>query len=131
MARLIILETHSDKRGNLTVIQNQIPFPIKRIFYIYGLDKSVRGGHRHHKTIQAAICVQGSCNVFNNDGSRSEVFTLDHPDKCLILETKDWHVMYNFSPDSVFLVFASEPFDPNDYIYDPYDINDKARFGLK
>ena len=53
MAELIDLKTFTDVRGNLTVIEKVIPFDIKRIFYIYGVDNSVRGGHRHHKTIQA------------------------------------------------------------------------------
>jgi len=131
MAKLINLETHSDNRGNLTVIQNQIPFPIKRIFYIYGLDNSVRGGHRHHTTIQAAICLHGSCRIYNNDGNNTEVFVLDHPDKCLLLETYDWHVMYDFSPNAVFIVFASQLYNPIDYIYEPYNILDKSKFNLK
>jgi len=120
MAHLIDLTTHSDKRGNLTVIENQIPFAIKRIFYIYGVDDSVRGGHRHHKTIQAAVCLHGSCIVSNNDGQKEEDFFLDHPRKCLILEPQDWHTMHHFTPDAVFLVFASEHFDPADYIYEKY-----------
>ena len=68
MAQLINLKTFTDKRGNLTVIEKVIPFDIKRIFYIYGVDSSVRGGHRHHKTIQAAISLKGSCTIYNNDG---------------------------------------------------------------
>ena len=67
MAKLLSLKTLTDKRGNLTVIEKEIPFNIKRIFYIYGVDGSRRGGHRHHKTIQAAVCIQGSCKIFNND----------------------------------------------------------------
>lgn len=120
MAYLLSLKTFSDKRGNLSVIEKEIPFPIKRIFYIYGVDDSVRGGHRHHKTVQAAICVAGSCVVSNNDGTKQEEFILDHPRKCLILEPKDWHTMHHFTPDAVLLVLASEYFDPNDYIFEPY-----------
>lgn len=120
MARLIDLKTFTDERGNLTVIEKVIPFDIKRIFYIYGVDNSVRGGHRHHKTIQAAICIQGSCTIYNNDGQKEDNFILDHPGKCLILEPKDWHKMYNFTPDAILMVLASENFDPNDYIYSPY-----------
>lgn len=120
MAYIINLTTHSDKRGNLTVIEKQIPFQIKRIFYIYGVDDSVRGGHRHHTTVQAAICIHGSCIVSNNDGEKKEDFVLDHPSKCLILETKDWHTMHHFTPDAVLLVFASTQFDPNDYIFEDY-----------
>ena len=120
MAYCIELETHSDKRGNLTVIEKNIPFEIKRIFYIYGIDESKRGGHRHKTTRQAAICIHGSCIVSNNDGEKREDFILDHPNKCLILETKDYHIMHNFSPDSVLLVLASTSFDPADYIWEDY-----------
>lgn len=120
MAYIIDLETHTDKRGNLTVIENVLHFQIKRIFYIYGVDESVRGGHRYHKTIQAAICIKGECKVYNNDGEKEEVFYLDKPYKCVILEPKDWHKMYDFTDDAILMVFASEYFDELDYIYEPY-----------
>jgi hypothetical protein len=120
MAYCIELETHSDKRGNLTVIEKNIPFEIKRIFYIYGVDESKRGGHRHKTTKQAAICIHGSCIVSNNDGDIREDFILDRPNKCLILETNDYHNMHSFSPDSVLLVLASTYFDPADYIWEDY-----------
>ncbi|TAM99330.1 MAG: WxcM-like domain-containing protein [Chitinophagaceae bacterium] len=122
MAYIINLTTRSDNRGNLTVIEKEIvPFEIKRIFYIYGVDNSTRGGHRHKTTLQAAICLHGSCIVSNNDGIAKEDFLLDHPNKCLILETRDWHTMHHFSPDAVLLVMASTHFDPADYIYEPYN----------
>ena len=120
MAYLIDLKTFTDKRGNLTVIERIIPFDIKRLFYIYGVDESKRGGHRHHKTVQAAICIQGACTIYNNDNNKEEVFELDRPDKCLILETKDWHSMNNFTSDAILMVLASEFFDPNDYIFESY-----------
>ena len=120
MAQSLNLTTFTDQRGNLTVIEKSIPFDIKRIFYIYGVDDSVRGGHRHHKTIQAAICIKGSCVISNNDGSKTEEFVLDTPAKCLILEPNDWHQMHHFSPDAILMVLASEYFDQADYIFDPY-----------
>ena len=122
MAHLIQLKTFSDKRGNLSTMEldKEIPFTPKRIFYIYGVDDSVRGGHRHKTTVQAAICIHGSCVVSNNDGKKKEDFTLDHPGKCLILETKDWHTMHHFTKDAVLLVMASTYFDANDYIFEPY-----------
>lgn len=121
MAHILSLKTFTDKRGNLTVIEKSIPFDIKRIFYIYGVDDSVRGGHRHVKTIQAAICIQGSCTIYNNDNSKKEEFVLDSPDKCLILEPQDWHQMHSFSKDAILMVLASEFFDANDYIYEQYN----------
>jgi dTDP-4-dehydrorhamnose 3,5-epimerase-like enzyme len=120
MAKLLNLKTFTDARGNLTVIEKVLPFDIKRIFYIYGVDSSVRGGHRHHKTYQAAICLKGKCVVSSDDGARKEVFVLDSPAKCLILEPKDWHRMHDFTPDAILMVLASEYFDPDDYIYEAY-----------
>jgi dTDP-4-dehydrorhamnose 3,5-epimerase-like enzyme len=120
MAKLINLKTFTDSRGNLTVIEKIIPFDVKRIFYIYGVDNSKRGGHRHHKTIQAAICIQGSCTIYNNDGTTEQEFELDSPSKCLLIEPKDWHTMYNFTPDAILMVLASEYFEETDYIFEPY-----------
>lgn len=120
MAYLLDLTTFTDKRGNLTVIEKHIPFTINRIFYIYGVDSSVRGGHRHKKTTQAAICLRGSCRIHNNDGRQKTEYMLDQPHKCLILEPADWHTMDNFTPDAILMVLASEYFDQNDYIFDPY-----------
>lgn len=121
MAYLIDLETHTDLRGNLTVIENVLPFKIERVFYIYGVDKSERGGHRHHKTIQAAVCIKGECKIFNNDGITEQVFHLDKPSKCVLLEPADWHKMFAFSEDAILMVLASERFDQNDYIFKNYD----------
>lgn len=120
MASLLCLKTFTDTRGNLTVIEKTIPFDIKRIFYIYGVDHSVRGGHRHKKTIQAAICLKGSCRIFNDNNITQEEFLLDSPDKCLLLMPEDWHKMYDFTPDAILMVLASEFFDENDYIFEPY-----------
>jgi hypothetical protein len=121
MAYIIDLDTHTDNRGNLTVIENVLPFIIKRVFYIYGVDSSVRGGHRHHKTIQAAFCIQGECKIYNNNGSSEEVFHLDRPSVCVVLMPEDWHSMYDFSKDAILTVLASENFDEKDYIFEKYD----------
>ena len=121
MAYLIDLKTFTDKRGNLTVIEKILPFKVKRIFYIYGVDGSVRGGHRHLKTIQAAICIKGRCKIFNYDGKQKDVFQLKKPSQCLILEQKDWHEMFEFSKNAILMVLASEYFDEGDYIFEKYD----------
>ncbi|MFT3934702.1 MAG: FdtA/QdtA family cupin domain-containing protein [Chitinophagaceae bacterium] len=120
MAYLLDLKSFTDKRGNLTVIEKTIPFDIKRIFYIYGVDDSVRGGHRHKKTVQAAICIQGSCNIRNFNGKQESQFLLDRPNLCLIIEPEDWHTMDKFTPNAILMILASEHFDTNDYIFEPY-----------
>ena len=120
MAYFVNLETHTDERGKLTVIEREVPFQIKRVFYIYGVTDSMRGGHRHAKTIQAAICLRGSCIITSNDGIKRMDFNLDTPSKCLILEPRDWHQMHHFTSDAILLVLASEFYHPDDYIYEEY-----------
>jgi len=121
MAKVIELPTFSEEnRGKLTVIEKILPFEIKRVFYIYCVNDVLRGGHRHKKTIQAAICLNGKCTIHNNDGEHTENFILDSPSKCLILEPTDWHMMSGFTKDAFLLVLASEYYDTEDYIYEEY-----------
>jgi hypothetical protein len=122
LAKLIELTTFSDPRGSLSVLEDfNIPFNIKRIFYIYNLDKSTRAGHKHKRTYQALICIAGSCEVYNFDGTKKEIFRLDSPVKCLLLRPPDWHLLYDFSPGTILLVAASENFDEKDYIFERYE----------
>lgn len=122
MAYLIQLKSHADSRGRLTVIQDEIPFEIKRSYYIQDVPSTAisRGGHRHHHSTQALICIAGSCEIYNHDGEKETHFILDNPSTCLILEPKDWHTMQKFSSNAVLLVFASTKYDVNDYIDEPY-----------
>lgn len=122
MAKILQLPSFTDERGNLTVLDDVelLPFPVRRIFFINAITDASRGGHRHHKTRQAAVCIKGECIVSIDDGNSKEDFLLDSPNKCLVLEAQDWHVMHSFKPDTVLLVFASESFDANDYIYQSY-----------
>lgn len=116
MPYLIKLKQFKDERGVLTIAEQEIPFTVKRIFYIQGKPGYSRGGHRHHKTTQALICINESCIIYNNNGKKEEEFVLDHPSKCLILEPKDWHIMHKFKPGAILLVLASTLYDKNDYI---------------
>ncbi|QKF66482.1 WxcM-like domain-containing protein [Arcobacter venerupis] len=119
MARIINLQKFSDERGSLTVVEKILPFEIKRFYYIYDVT-SKRGGHRHKKTIQALMSLGGSCEVYVNNGQKEEIFLLDSPTKCLILEPEDWHTMDKFSEGSTLLVFSSEFYDKDDYIDEEY-----------
>ena len=121
MAKIINLPTFRDNRGNLTVIEKLLPFEIKRFYYIYDVT-SKRGGHRHHKTIQALICLGGSCEIYIHNGETEETIILDTPQKCLILDPKDWHTMDKFSKNSILLVLSSEYYDKHDYIDEEYKI---------
>ena len=120
MARLIPLPTFRDPRGHLTVIDQCLPFEIKRVFYIYGVENAGRGNHCHQTTVQAVVCLRGRCVISTHDGAQREQFVLDAPEQCLLLEPRDWHTMHDFTPDALLLVLASTHFDPADYIYEAY-----------
>ncbi|KYJ86922.1 sugar 3,4-ketoisomerase [Sulfurovum riftiae] len=119
MAYFIDLPTFGDERGKLTIIEKVLPFEIKRFYYVYDVCAK-RGGHRHKKTVQALVCLGGSCEVYVNNGKEEQVFVLSQPDKCLIVEPHDWHTMDHFTDGSTLLVFASEYYDVNDYIDKEY-----------
>ena len=119
MAHIINLPTFGVGRGNFTVVENQLPFEIKRLYYIYNVTEK-RGGHRHKKSIQALVCLGGCCEVYVNNGRQEQNILLDNESKCLILEPEDWHTMDNFSKNSTLLILASEVYDIDDYIDEPY-----------
>ena len=122
MAYLIDIRTFKDSRGSLSVLESEIPFTIKRVYYISGVPDPVvvRAGHRHKINIQALICVNGSCIISNDNGKEKEEFILDNQEKCLILMPEDWHTMHHFTQDAVLLVLASELYDSDDYVDEPY-----------
>lgn len=110
-----------DERGNLVVVEgNQdIPFEIKRVFYIYGSDCDViRGQHANKKSEFVLINVSGTSKVKVDNGFETEIIELDRPRMGLYLPTMLWKDMYDFSEDSVLLVLASEHYDNNEYIRD-------------
>ncbi len=111
----------SDLRGSLIVgeFEKQIPFEVKRFFMVYGVSsKEVRGEHAHHKCHQFLICVQGSCSVIADNGTRKIEVELDSPNKGIHLTPMTWGIQYKYTPDAVLLVFASDYYDAADYIRD-------------
>lgn len=118
MAQLVYAATHADPRGKLTVIDNIVPFDVKRAFFIYDVT-SDRGNHGHKRNRSALVCVKGTCKVKVLCGSTSNIYDLDVPEKVLILEPEEYRTMYDFSPDAVLLVLASEHFDSDDYVEEP------------
>jgi dTDP-4-dehydrorhamnose 3,5-epimerase-like enzyme len=119
MASVINLPTHSDHRGSLTVLDNVLPFPIKRLYWIYDLSGDPRAQHRHHQSRQALICIQGSCEVEIRKYQEIQTFQLSKPDQVLLLEPEDWHETRHFAPGTVMLLVASHHYDPDDYIKEP------------
>ena len=119
MARLIDIKTFSDERGSLSVIEDEVGFAIKRMYYIYDVPKNkVRGQHGHLENQQAMIALNGSCRVEVVSKNGTEVFCLERPDQCLLVDVGCWKKMYDFSVGSVLLVLASHKFDKNDYFYE-------------
>ncbi len=120
MSQIIQLDSFTNDTGSLTVIEKSIPFEIKRVFYIYDAD-GTRGGHRHKNTMQALICIKGSCDVSLFLPDKKETIHLNSPEKCLIVNPEEWHTMDNFSPDAILLVLASTHYSHEDYIFEPYE----------
>lgn len=121
--KLISLKTLGDERGSLIALEENynIPFAIKRVYYIFDTKEGVsRGFHAHIGLKQLAICVRGSCTFVVNDGTSKKTISLKRPDEGLLIEGLIWREMHDFSEDCVLLVLASEHYDENDYIRD-YD----------
>lgn len=115
---------HSDGRGDLVAIENpkDIPFEIKRIYYIYGTGADItRGKHAHKNLKQILICVHGECKILLDNGKEKETILLNKPNEGLYIENNIWREMYDFSSDAVLLVVASNIYDENDYIRDYED----------
>ena len=121
-ARKIAFPEHGDDRGHLVVIEGKIdiPFEIKRLFYIYGSDMDVvRGQHANRRSEFILVNVAGQCKVKVLDGKGGEeIFLLDEPHVGIYLPVMHWKDMYDFSPDSLLLVLANEHYDPDEYIRD-------------
>jgi dTDP-4-dehydrorhamnose 3,5-epimerase-like enzyme len=110
-----------DKNGWLVALEahRQVPFEIKRTYYIYGTQPGVRRGkHAHRHLQQMAVCLHGSCKFFMDDGRVQQEFLLVRPDQGLLIKPMVWHEMHDFSADCILLVLASGPYDESDYIRD-------------
>lgn len=110
-----------DERGSLVSLEqnNNIPFDVKRIYYIFGTKEGVsRGFHAHKNLEQVAICVKGSCRFLLDNGQIKEEIILDKPDVGLHINSFIWREMHDFSEDCVLMVLASELYDESDYIRD-------------
>jgi dTDP-4-dehydrorhamnose 3,5-epimerase-like enzyme len=110
-----------DDRGSLVALEQgiDIPFEVKRVYYIFDTKSDVaRGFHAHKALHQIAICISGSCRMVLDDGYSREEVLIQSPEKGIDLPPFLWHEMHDFSPDCVLLVLASDIYDENDYIRD-------------
>ncbi|MBE5822590.1 MAG: WxcM-like domain-containing protein [Butyrivibrio sp.] len=118
-----MFQPHGDERGQLVSLEehNDIPFSIKRVYFMYDtVDNVVRGRHAHKNLQQILFCVHGSCKVRLDNGKEKKVVPLEKPYEGLYIANYMWREMFDFSEDAVLMVLASELYNEDDYIRD-YD----------
>lgn len=116
-------QQHGDERGMLVALEEykDIPFEVKRVYYMYDTKSDVhRGFHAHRHLEQILVCICGSCKVLLDNGKEKKVISLEKPYEGLYISNDMWREMYDFSPDAVLLVLASDYYNEQDYIRD-YD----------
>ena len=112
---------HSDRKGNLSVVENgkEVPFDVKRVYYLYDVPGGEsRGGHAHKALCQLIIAASGSFSVTLDDGKDKKTFVLNRPYQGLLVVPGIWRTLDDFSSGSVCMVLASEKYDEGDYIRD-------------
>lgn len=122
---------HSDRKGNLSVVENNVtlPFEVKRIYYLYDVPGGEsRGSHAHKHLYQFMIAASGSFRVTLDDGIRKKEFFLNRPYQGLLIKPGIWRELDDFSSGAVCMVLASEGYDADDYIRNYEDfINSKCQ----
>ncbi|ENM3953024.1 sugar 3,4-ketoisomerase [Vibrio cholerae] len=121
LVKLISFESLGDHRGSLVALEQNknIPFDIKRIYYIFDTKQGVvRGLHAHKALKQVAIALKGSCRFVLDDGMTKEDVILDCSTKGILIDSCLWREMHDFSEDCLLMVLASEHYDESDYIRD-------------
>lgn len=116
-------QQHGDDRGQLVALEeyNDIPFKIKRVYYMYDTGKGVRRGFHAHKSLeQILVCIHGTCKILLDNGVEKKIVSLEKPYEGLYIANNMWREMYDFSDDAVLLVLASDLYNEEDYIRD-YD----------
>ena len=117
--------TYTNETGTLSFFESErhIPFDIRRVYYIYDVQgNSRRGFHAHRDLQQVLFCIHGSCKLLLDNGTEQVNVLLDNPAEELLIESRIWREMYDFSPGAVLLVMAYEYYDVADYIrnYDEF-----------
>lgn len=121
LINIINFSSLDDQRGSLVALEEnqEIPFKIKRIYYIFDSQKGIsRGFHAHRDIKQVIICLSGSCNILLDNGFRRERVQLDNPKKGILVEKLIWREIHDFSSNCILLVLASDFFKEDDYIRD-------------
>lgn len=116
-----MFQPHGDDRGQLVALEEfkDIPFRIKRVYYMYDTRADVVRGHHAHKSLeQILICIHGSCKIRLDNGFEKKVVPLEKPYEGVYIANHIWREMFDFSEDAVLMVLASELYDTEDYIRD-------------
>lgn len=118
-------QQHGDHRGQLVALEEMkdIPFSIKRVYYVYDTVEGARRGYHAHKTLeQILVCINGSCKILLDNGEEKKVISLEKRYEGLYVPCSVWREMYDFSKDAVLMALASEVYDEEDYIrnYDEF-----------
>lgn len=116
--RIIDIRKFTDNRGYLSVIEggDDIPFEIKRIYYLYMVPETARGAHAHKQLQQLLVATSGSVDITLDDGKEKKTFHLDRPWKGLLVIPGLWRDLDNFSGGTVLMCLASEHYEAEDYI---------------
>lgn len=117
--KMIRLQTHGDDRGSLVALEqeNNIPFEIKRVYYMFKTGQNVRRGcHAHRLLRQVVIAVRGSCRFLLDNGREQIELLLDNPAQGLLIDSFIWREMFEFSEDCVLMVLADQLYDETDYV---------------
>ncbi|BCN32528.1 sugar 3,4-ketoisomerase [Anaeromicropila herbilytica] len=118
-------QQHGDERGQLIALEEykDIPFEIKRVYYMYDTKDGVRRGYHAHKSLeQILVCINGTCKILLDNGNEKKVVTLESRCEGLYIPNNMWREMYDFSEDAVLMVLASNYYNEEDYIrnYDQF-----------
>lgn len=122
--QIIQFQEHGDGRGKLIALEGgeEIPFGIRRIFYIYGMDKdAIRGQHANRNSKFIMISLSGTAKIKVDDGRNSRTFVLDKPNQGLFIPEMTWKEMSDFSVNSVLLVLSDETYNAGEYIRDYHE----------
>jgi len=112
---------HGDDRGSLVAVEalRDVPFEIKRLYYIFGTRSDVvRGKHAHKDLNQVLLSVSGACDLLLDNGEEQETVRLEIPNEGVYINGYIWREMLNFTPDCVLLVMVDRYYDPDDYEFD-------------
>lgn len=118
---ILVLDKIHNQAGNITVLESDhnIPFPIRRVYYLYDVPGGEsRGGHAHKELFQLIVAASGSFDVLLDDGTNKKIVKLNRPNYGLLVVPGLWRELFEFSSGAICLVLTSHKYDADDYIRD-------------